>query len=92
MKYRLRFLPEIEDDIISGYSWFEEKAPGLGEEFIRLFYVCVREIRKNALIYPKVYGEFRRCLTPIFTAALASATFSPSLLCKTAIPNCKYDA
>jgi len=33
MTYALRFLPEVEDDVISGYSWYEDKARGLGEEF-----------------------------------------------------------
>lgn len=26
MIYDLRFLPEVEGDVIGGYSWYEEKA------------------------------------------------------------------
>ena len=29
MIYDLSFLPEVEDDVIAGYSWYEEKAKGL---------------------------------------------------------------
>ena len=38
MTYTLRFLPEVEEDVVSGYVWYEEKAPGLGEELLRVFY------------------------------------------------------
>ena len=37
MTYDLSFLPEVEEDVISAYSWYEEKARGLGEEFLRMF-------------------------------------------------------
>jgi len=62
MNYMLRFLPEVEEDIFIGFSWYEEKALGLGEEFKRMFYSCVAEIARNPFLYPKVDGEFRRCL------------------------------
>jgi hypothetical protein len=29
MTFDLPFLPEIEEDVISGYTWYEEKASGL---------------------------------------------------------------
>ena len=47
MTYTLRFLPEVEDDVISGYSWYETKSPGLGEEFLRMFYACAGDIPRN---------------------------------------------
>jgi hypothetical protein len=34
MIYSLLFLPEVEEDIIAGYVWYEGKSPGLGEEFL----------------------------------------------------------
>jgi hypothetical protein len=40
MRYTIRFLPEVEEDIIAGYAWYEKKASGLGEEFLRMFYAC----------------------------------------------------
>jgi hypothetical protein len=46
MRYTLSFLPEVEEDILSGYVWYEEKAFGLGEEFLRLFYAHSREITR----------------------------------------------
>jgi hypothetical protein len=30
MTYNLVFLPEVEEDAIAGYVWYEGKSPGLG--------------------------------------------------------------
>jgi len=62
MKYTLRFVPEIEEDIMSGSTWYEAKSPGLGEEFLRIFYAYAVEITRNPLLYPRAHGRFRRCL------------------------------
>ena len=62
MTYAIRFLPEVEEDVVAVYSWYEEKARGLGEEFLRIFYAYASEIPRNPLLYPKVYHEFRRRL------------------------------
>ncbi len=47
---------------MAGYVWYEEKATGLGEDFLRMAYACAGELQQNPLMYPKVYGEFRRRL------------------------------
>lgn len=70
MTYSLRFLPGVEEDAAVGYRWYEEKAPGLGEEFLRIFYACAREILPNPLLYSKVHGEFRRRLLRRFPYAI----------------------
>jgi hypothetical protein len=59
MTYTLHFLPEVEEDVIAGYGWYETKSPGLGEDFLRMFSACSGEIQRNPLHYRKVYGEFR---------------------------------
>src|SRR3990172_3164433 len=66
MTYTLRFLPEVEEDIIGGYVWYETKSPGLGEDFFRMFYAGASEILWNPLLCPKVYEEFRPVLLGIF--------------------------
>lgn len=62
MTYTLRFISEVVEDVIGGYVWYETKAPGLGEEFLRVFYACAGGIPRNPLLYPKVHGEFRHRL------------------------------
>jgi hypothetical protein len=70
MTYSLSFLPEVEDDVIAGYAWYEEKADGLGEEFLRLFYALSRDIPRNPLVYRTVYKDFRRRLLRRFPYAV----------------------
>ena len=62
MIYSLRLLPELEEDVISGFSWYEQKAPGLGEDFLRLFYACSEELPRYPFLYPIIHGDFRRRL------------------------------
>ena len=70
MKYMLRFVPEVEEDVFAGYGWYEDKVFGLGEEFLRMFYACINGIARNPLIYPKVYNNLRRCLLRRFPYAI----------------------
>jgi len=70
MTYNLRILPEVEEDVMAGYAWYEGKSPGLGEEFLRIFYACAGELPRNPLLYPKVHNEFRRRLLRRFPYAI----------------------
>lgn len=70
MTYTLHFLPELEQDVLTGYSWYEERSRGLGEEFLRVFYASAVEISRNPLLYRKVHRDFRRCLLRRFPYAL----------------------
>ncbi len=70
MTYHLAFRPEVEEDAIAGYIWYEEKAKGLGEEFLRLFYAKAREIPRNPLLFRNVYNDFRRQLLKRFPYAI----------------------
>ena len=70
MTYSLRFLPEVEEDIIGGYVWYEAKSSGIGGEFLRMFYASTGEILRNPLLCPKVYNEFRRRLLRRFPYAI----------------------
>lgn len=62
MIYDLRFLPELEEDVSSGFRWYEQKATGLGEDFLRLFYACSEELPRNPFLHPQIHGDFRRRL------------------------------
>lgn len=70
MTFQIRFIPELEHDVIAGSVWYESKARDLGEEFTRLFYLCASEISCDPFIYQKVFGEFRRCLLRRFPYAI----------------------
>ncbi len=70
MTYTLQFLPEVEEDVINGYVWYETKSRGLGEDFLRMFYASANEIPWNPLRYPRVYQDFRRRLIRRFPYAI----------------------
>jgi plasmid stabilization system protein ParE len=70
MTYVLRFLPEVETDVQNGRLWYEEKSPGLGEDFLRVFYACSEELARNPRIHAKVHREFRRRLLRRFPYAI----------------------
>ena len=70
MTYSLRFLPDVEEDIFAAYSWYEGKARGLGEEFLRVFYASCGNLLRNPLLYRKVHLDVRRCLLRRFPYAL----------------------
>ncbi|MBT9163977.1 MAG: Toxin ParE2 [Chloroflexi bacterium] len=80
MTSTIRFLPEVEEDVIASYAWYEEKSPGLGEEFLRMFYAYAGEIPHNPLLYPKVYREFRRRLLRRFPYAIYFKTEEPEII------------
>ena len=71
MTYVLRFLPAVEDDALSGYTWYEEKARGLANNFCACFMpVPRREMPRNPLLHPKGDGAFRRRLLRRFPYAI----------------------
>lgn len=70
MTYVLRFLPEVEQDAIAGYAWYQEKASGLGDDFLRTFYACANEIQRNPLASPEVLPKCRRRLLRRFPYAI----------------------
>lgn len=70
MRHSLLFLPEAEEDAVCAYAWYEEKAKGLGEEFLRVFYASAAEIARTPRIYPKIYKNFHRKLLKRFPYAV----------------------
>lgn len=70
MTMQLHFLPEIEEDVMAGYIWYEDKAVGLGEEFLRIFYAAAMEIRSTPRLFPVVNRDVRRCLIRRFPYAI----------------------
>ncbi|MEW6532892.1 MAG: type II toxin-antitoxin system RelE/ParE family toxin [Thermodesulfobacteriota bacterium] len=70
MRYDIRFLPDVEEDVVAGYRWYEGKVLGLGEEFLRMFYACLEGIKRNPLGSSRVYHEIRRSLLRRFPYAV----------------------
>lgn len=55
---------------MTGYLWYEEKAVGLGEEFLKVFYGEIGAIRAMPARFPVINQEVRRCLLRRFPYAI----------------------
>ncbi len=70
MNYILRFLPQVENDAIAAYAWYESKSEGLGNDFLLTFYSNAEDIIYNPFLYLKAYRDFRRRLMKRFPYAI----------------------
>ena len=55
------FRPEVEDDLVDGALWYDEKRPGLGDEFLREFSAALLRILTNPLAYAIAVNGLRPC-------------------------------
>ena len=44
MAVELIVAPEVEQDLIEAYNWYQGRRPGLGEEFLSCVDACVQAI------------------------------------------------
>nr|MDO8088143.1 hypothetical protein [Candidatus Sigynarchaeum springense] len=70
MKYIVVFHPDVENDLLLAYDWYETKVTGLGEELLRIFYAYTDDIVRSPFTWQKVEGECRRRLLRRFPYAI----------------------
>lgn len=70
MAAELILAPEAEQDILKAYNWYENRRPGLGEEFLRCLDASLEQIRRMPEIHAKVHQEYRRALIRRFPYAV----------------------
>ncbi len=54
------FTSGADDDIAEAYNWYENREPGLGEEFLRCLEARILTIQRQPEIYHVAVDEFRR--------------------------------
>lgn len=62
MTARVIFSPEADDDVLEAYDWYENRAPGLGEDFLRCVEASILTIQRHPRMYPIAVDEFRRAI------------------------------
>jgi hypothetical protein len=62
MAARLALAPEAEQDIQEACDWYEERRPGLGEDFLTCVDASIQIICRNPELFAKVHDEYRRVL------------------------------
>jgi len=70
VSYSLRLRPELVEDAHEAFAWYEAAATGLGHELLRCYFAAVAIAQREPLLFPKIYGEFRRVLLDRFPYAL----------------------
>ncbi len=70
MAVELLIAPEAQRDIEEAYSWYEDRRPGLGEEFLSCVEACVNMICRIPEACMKVHDEYRRALVRRFPYAV----------------------
>ena len=70
MSARLVVRAAAEADINGAALWYEQRAPGLGSEFLRAVDVTLAEIERMPERFPHVYHESRRALLRRFPYAI----------------------
>ena len=70
MGAELVIAPEAQLDVEDAYGWYEERRPGLGEEFLSCVDACLQSICRIPELYPKVFDDYRRTLVRRFPYAV----------------------
>ena len=66
MMYKLVVSPEAEADIETAFEWYEDRAEGLGRDFIFEARSSIKRITERPLSYPVALGMTRRILLDRF--------------------------
>ncbi|MBZ5542095.1 MAG: type II toxin-antitoxin system RelE/ParE family toxin [Acidobacteriia bacterium] len=66
----VKILPEAVSDITEAYRWYENKAKGLGLEFVRAVDARLDFIRRNPLASSPIHKDARRILLRRFPYGL----------------------
>jgi hypothetical protein len=63
MAAKLIISPEAEQDIGDAYCWYEDRRPGLGEEFLSCVDACIQRVCRVLELHAKAHEEYRRALS-----------------------------
>jgi toxin ParE1/3/4 len=63
---KIFFHPEVFEEVNSAYMWYEEKASGLGEEFLKELEASFLIIQNRPLMWRTYFKKYRRFLLKRF--------------------------
>ncbi len=66
MSVKLIVAPEVEQDISTAYTLYEQRRRGLGEEFLSCVDACIQGICRIPEMYATIYENYRRALVRRF--------------------------
>src|SRR4051812_18569155 len=62
MAAELILAPDAEQDVSEAYDWYEQRRPGLGEEFLSCVDACIQRICRSSESFARIHEEYRRAL------------------------------
>ncbi len=62
MRWLVLVRPEAEQDLAAARAWYDEKRPGLGDEFVDEFVAAMRALEESPERERIYYREFRRII------------------------------
>ena len=80
MSLELIVRPEAEADALEAFQWYNEQAPGLGQQFLGELDRTFQAIQSNPLLQGKVHRELRRALLRRFPYGVFYAVESQRLV------------
>ena len=67
---KIRIVDQAEDDLVDGYNFYEDQAPGLGAYFLDCIYSVVESLVLYAGIHRIVHRNYHRMLSERFPFAI----------------------
>jgi plasmid stabilization system protein ParE len=66
VKFQVELRPAAVADLRKTFEWYEERLPGLGEDFLAAVRAKLDQIESNPLQFPVVRGATRRAIVRRF--------------------------
>jgi plasmid stabilization system protein ParE len=66
VKWQVSIRAEARTDLRVAYDWYEDRCPGLGDEFIVSIAEVLIRLEQNPEAFPFYHRDFRRALTRRF--------------------------
>lgn len=70
MNSTIRLRPQVVDDVVEAFKWYQERGEGLGHEFLRAYLAALSALGKSASLHRAWYKDYRRILLRRFPYAI----------------------
>src|SRR5437867_2392350 len=75
MTFSIDFHPQVHEDFINAYIWYEERQTGLGERFLKEVDNCLLKITANPQLYAITKNSFREAHVKVFPYTIVYRIF-----------------
>lgn len=66
MAAEIRYAAEVEQDLDSGFAWYESRDAGLGDEFLRAVQARISAVARTPEAHQVIYETYRRAVVRRF--------------------------